>query len=89
MKPKETENIRGKCQIKLSDDDKKTFDTPEVDNEDQYMDETPVQKAPVDTTVEDSDEETETPPVAVSIPVEVASEPPKVVKKIVKKKVIA
>jgi hypothetical protein len=90
VKAKETENIRGKCQIKLSDDDKKTFDTPEVDNEDQYMDETPVQKAPVDTTVEDSDEETETPPVAVSVPVEVvSSEPPKVVKKIVKKKVIS
>ncbi len=89
VKAKETENIRGKCQIKLSDDDKKTFDTPEVDNEDQYMDETPVQKAPVDTTVEDSDDETETPQVAVSVPVEVASEPPKVVKKIVKKKVIA
>jgi hypothetical protein len=101
VKPKESEDIRGKCQIKLSDDDKKTIETQEVDFEDPDNDEipapVPVRKVPVDTTVENSDDETSEPvkkprpiEVPVEAPVEVSSEAPKtVVKKVVKKKVTA
>ena len=97
VKPKESEDIRGKCQIKLSDDDKKTIESQEVDLEDPDMDDIPAsvpQKAPVNTTVEDSDDETSEPvkkPQTVqSVQVEapVVAEPPKVVKKIIKKKVV-
>jgi hypothetical protein len=91
VKPKESEDIRGKCQIKLSDDDKRTIETQEVDFEDPDNDDipapVPVAKAPVDTTVEDSDEETSE-PVKQPKPVEAPVEAPKtVVKKVVKKKV--
>ena len=91
VKPKESEDIRGKCQIKLSDDDKRTIETQEVDFEDPDNDDipapVPVTKVPVDTTVEDSDEETSE-PVKKPKPVETPVEAPKtVVKKVVKKKV--
>jgi len=94
VKPKESESVRGKCQIKLSDFDKSTIESQEVEAEDPDVEDipAPVQsiKAPVDTNVEDSDEEqpamkiTETPPSTPQ-----ATEPPKVVKKIIKKKVVA
>jgi hypothetical protein len=101
VKPKESEDIRGKCQIKLSDDDKKTIETQEVEFEDPDNDEipapVPVRKVPVDTTVENSDDETsepvkkprpvETAPVEAA-PVEAVA-PKTVVKKVVKKKVTA
>ena len=97
VKPKESEDIRGKCQIKLSEDDKKTIETQEVDFEDpdnyDIPAPAPVAKAPIDTTVEDSDDETSEPvkkPRPVEAPVEVPVEVPKtVVKKVVKKKVVA
>jgi hypothetical protein len=89
VKPKESEDIRGKCQIKLSDDDKKTIESQEVDFEDPDNDDIPapvlVTKASVDTTVEDSDEETSEPVKEIK-PVEA---PKTVVKKVVKKKVVA
>ena len=98
VKPKESEDIRGKCQIKLSDDDKKTIESQEVDLEDPDMDDIPApvpQKAPVNTTVEDSDDETSEPvkkpqtAQLVQVEAPVVAEPPKVVKKIIKKKVVA
>jgi hypothetical protein len=94
VKPKESEDIRGKCQIKLSDDDKRTIETQEVDFEDPDNDDipapAPLVKTPVETTVEDSDDETSE-PVKQPKPVEAAQvEAPKtVVKKVIKKKVVA
>ena len=90
VKPKESEDIRGKCQIKLSEDDKKTIETQEVDLEDPDTDDIPApipQKTPINTIVEDSDEEEEKHEIITTPPPVV--EPPKVVKKIVKKKVTA
>jgi hypothetical protein len=100
VKPKESEDIRGKCQIRLSEDDKKTIESQEIDFEDPDNDDipapAPVVKTQIDTTVEDSDDENAEPikkskPVELSIeiPVEAPVEVPKpVVKKIVKKKVV-
>jgi hypothetical protein len=95
VKPKESEDIRGKCQIKLSEDDKKTIETQEVDFEDPDNDDIPAPtKVPVDTTVEDSDEENaepvKKPKLVIEVPVETPVEAPKtVVKKVVKKKIVA
>jgi len=96
VKPKETENIKGKCQIKLSEDDQKMVDTQDTDFDDNVVEDVsePVShKEPVDTTVEDSDDETSEPikpqlKIQVPPPV-VTEEAPKVVKKIIKKKVAA
>jgi hypothetical protein len=98
VKPKESEDIRGKCQIKLSEDDKKTIESQEVDFEDPDNDDIPapalvpipVTKAPIDTTVEDSDDEAAE-PIKQSQPVvePVVEVPKSVVKKVVKKKVVA
>jgi len=111
VKPKESESVRGKCQIKLSDDDRTTIESHDVEEQDQDQEQddipTPVVKAPVDTNVEDSDEEElvktplkikvqvaeaeevdEQPPATPKAAVP-ATEPPKVVKKIIKKKVAA
>jgi hypothetical protein len=113
--PKENESIRGKCQISISANDinasAEQLDEPEVDE--------PVvvekKKEPVNTTVEDSDDEGEVAVAAVVEPVaeveaksavapvfakkpvaspvtpvaSVSSDPPKVVKKVIKKKVTA
>jgi hypothetical protein len=96
VKPKESEDIRGKCQIKLSEDDKKTIESQEVDFEDPDNDDIPapaptqVTKAPIDTTVEDSDDETAEPIKQPQPVVEPVVEVPKpVVKKVVKKKIVA
>lgn len=98
VKPKETENIKGKCQIKLSDDDQKMIESN--DDDDNVVEDVPEpvsHKEPVDTTVEDSDDETSEPmkpQLKIAVPVEVtepvtAEAPKTVIKKIVKKKVAA
>lgn len=103
VKPKESENIRGKCQIKLSEDDKHTIENQEVELEDPDVDDIPapiVAKKPIDTTVEDSDDEEpniavtkEVEQVVVETPVITTTTsvvaPKMVVKKVVKKKVVA
>jgi len=75
VKPKESESVRGKCQIKLSDDDRTTIESHDVEEQDQEQDDipTPVVKAPVDTNVEDSDEE-EPVKTPLKIKVQVAEE---------------
>jgi hypothetical protein len=92
VKPKESEDIRGKCQIKLSEDDKKTIESQVVDLEDPDVDDIPAPtpiKA-IETVVEDSDDDEPVKQVTPPPPqVETPVEPPKVVKKIVKKKVVA
>ena len=101
VKPKESESVRGKCQIKLSEDDKSTIESQEVEAEDPDVEDIPAldKKEPVDTTVEDSDDETSEPmkPQVKTVPPPTTppstpvalNEPPKVVKKVVKKKVAA
>jgi len=77
VKPKESEDIRGKCQIKLSEDDKKTIETQEVDFEDPDTDDipAPANKKEVNTTVDDSDDETSE-PVKAQRPEPVVEEEP-------------
>ena len=95
VKPKLTESIRGKCHIRLTDDDVEEMNKSVA--EPQEAPPAPAPKkaepvsAPIDTTVEDSDEETEPEPVVVEAKPEPASVPetPKVVKKVIKKKVTA
>jgi hypothetical protein len=92
VKPKLTETIRGKCHIRLTDDDMEEMN--KAVTEPQETSPAPVKKAvtvsePIDTNVEDSDEEPEPvieepEPEPVQVP-----ETPKVVKKVVKKKVTA
>lgn len=91
VKPKLTESIRGKCHIRLTDDDveemnKSTGDEPATPMKAPSV---PV-PAPIDTTVEDSDDDAEQQPEAEPEPepepVQVP-ETPKVVKKVIKKKV--
>jgi hypothetical protein len=92
VKPKESETIRGKCQIRLSDNDKSMIETQEVELEDPDVDDIPAPvKAPIDTSVEDSDDETAEPqkPQVKNEPEVQVSEGPKVVKKVIKKKVAA
>ena len=95
VKPKESETIRGKCQIKnIEDDDEKTMnEPPESEVEDTYVEDIPAPvKAPIDTSVEDSDDETtepQKPQVKKEAEVPATTDGPKVVKKVVKKKVVA
>jgi hypothetical protein len=89
VKPKESEDIRGKCQIKLSEDDKKTIESQVVELEDPDTDDIPAPAAPIkviETVVEDSDDDEPVKPVTLPPP---QVEAPKVVKKIIKKKVAA
>lgn len=95
VKPKLTESIRGKCHIRLTDDDveemnKSVAEPQEAPPAPKKAEPAP---APIDTTVEDSDEEPEPEPepVVVEAKPEPASVPetPKVVKKVIKKKVTA
>ena len=92
VKPTESEDIRGKCHIKLSEDDKKTIESQVVELEDPDVDDIPA-PAPIkaiETTVEDSDDDEPAKQVTPPPPqVETPIEQPKVVKKIVKKKVTA
>jgi len=95
VKPKMSESVRGKCHITLSTTDLERMEAsssqPEVDEEEEQEESdaptarTASVQQPISTEVEDSDEEADSSapdpePVAVA---------PKVVKKIVKKKVVA
>jgi hypothetical protein len=87
VKPREVVSVYGKCQIKLSDEERTTIDKQELKDDADAEDpepETVFQKpAPVSTEVADSDNEEE-----ASEPAPVAEEPkPTVVKKVVKKAV--
>lgn len=89
VKPKEIENIKGKCQIKLSEDDKKTLDS-QVETEETNINVDDIKntvKQMIDTNVEDSDDEPE--PVVIQPPEPVVEVPKVVVKKVIKKKVTA
>jgi hypothetical protein len=94
VKPKLTESIRGKCHIRLTDDDvedmNKSVAEPAAQEEPAPKKAAPAPAAPIDTTVEDSDEEAEPEPVVEPEPEpEPVVETPKVVKKVIKKKVTA
>ena len=93
VKPKANEDIRGKCQIRLSDDDREIIEKQEVELEDPDNSDIPAPvvevakpkpKAPVSTVAPDSDDESSQ-PVKAEEPAALAEK--KVVKKIVKKKV--
>ena len=98
VKPKQNETIRGKCHITLPAD---AFNDISVDDSQQEVDEQEYDKTPVaapakiSTLVEDSDDEDLSavepvkPAVATPPATPQANEPPKIVKKIVKKKVVA
>ena len=87
VKPRELVSVYGKCQIKLTDEDRDTIETQEIDEEveeDAVVESTSSAVAPTSTQVDDSDEEQEEEEeVEVATPVPVAPEP--VVKKVVKK----
>jgi hypothetical protein len=88
VKPREVVSVYGKCQIKLTDEDRDTIETQEIDEEveeDAVVESTSsAVVAPTSTQVDDSDEEQEEEEeVEVATPVPVAPEP--VVKKVVKK----
>ena len=96
VKPKLTESIRGKCHIRLTDDDVEEMTKSVAEPQEAPPAPVPVKTvpapapAPINTTVEDSDEdEPQKPePVAVEEPApSPVAEPPKVVKKVIKKKV--
>jgi hypothetical protein len=98
VKPKLTESIRGKCHIRLTDDDVEEMNKSVAEPQEappapaKKVEPTPA-PAPINTTVEDSDEEQEPEPEPAPVaeepePVPVA-EAPKVVKKVIKKKVTA
>jgi hypothetical protein len=86
VKPREVVSVYGKCQIKLSDEERTTIEKQElkddVDLESEPEPETVFQKpAPVSTEVPDSDNEEED----AAAPEPVVEEPKPVVKKVVKK----
>jgi hypothetical protein len=98
VKPKITETIRGKCHIRLIDTDLDVMNQQDTPVEEPSLARTPsVVAEPISTTVEDSDEEDDSVAVAhipddvVTPPVtpQVTAEPPKIIKKVVKKKVVA
>ena len=100
VKPKLTESIRGKCHIRLTDDDVEEMNKSVAEPEEPAPKKAAPAPAPVpiDTTVEDSDEENDTDAIiskANAIIAETEPEPapvaeaPKVVKKVIKKKVTA
>lgn len=91
VKPKQNETVRGKCHITLPPD---AFNESSLDESPQDIDEpdsAPVAHEKPSTVVEDSDDEDGPLTKSVSTPPATpqASEPPKIVKKIVKKKVVA
>lgn len=97
VKPKQSESVRGVCHVRLTDTDRQAIDndvSDDVDVEDEPVSvaapaPAPVVKAPVETTVEDSDDDAPAPVPETSEPVEQVPATPKVVKKIVKKKVVS
>jgi hypothetical protein len=100
VKPKLVESLRGVCQIKLSDADREELEKPETDDVEEDVapavveSKSPVKKEPVkeaiQTEVEDSDNEESEAAVAPSLPEPApVQETPKIVKKVIKKKVVA
>lgn len=89
VKPKISESIRGKCHISYIDDDVEDKSVPEPQEVPKKVVAVPVPVA-ISTTVEDSDEEPEPEqeqePEQEPVP---TPEPAKVVKKVIKKKVVA
>jgi len=85
VKPREVVSVYGKCQIKLSDEEKTTIEKQELKDDvdlEESETETVFQKpAPVSTEVPDSDNEEDTAPEQVPV----VEEPKPVVKKVVKK----
>jgi hypothetical protein len=99
VKPKQTEAVRGVCHVRLTDTDRQAMENDVEDIEPEDMEPAPVPvvaaaplKVAVETTVEDSDDDTAGPPPALtrqsSEPAEAVPPTPKVVKKIVKKKIV-
>lgn len=94
VKPKTTEPIRGVCHVKLSDTDREELEKPETEDVDEEVQDVEVVTAkPVETVVDDSDDErVESAPSqspSPSVTTEEASTAPKtVIKKVVKKKVV-
>jgi hypothetical protein len=79
VRPKENESIYGVCQISLSSSDRKAIDNnfDESSYKEPVLEvEAPKEKKPVDTIVEDSDEEAETEVEAPATEVEAEVEPP-------------
>jgi len=95
VKKQEIEHIFGKCHIQLSVEDQETIETQEIveDAQEEDVVEPTVSKAnvskpaPIQTQVEDSDDE-ELPAPVVAAPVVEEELPPKPVKKIIKKPVV-
>ena len=97
VKPKQTEAVRGVCHVRLTDTDRQALenDVEDIEPEDMEPVSAPVPvvaaaplKVAVETTVEDSDDDIAGPPPALSESVEAVPPTPKVVKKIVKKKIV-
>ena len=93
VKPKLSESIRGKCHIRLTDDDVEEMNKSVAEPQEAPPAPAPKKSepapAPIDTTVEDSDEEPEPEPVVAEPEPAPVAETPKVVKKVIKKKVTA
>lgn len=95
VKPREVVSVYGKCHIQLSVEDQETIETQEIveDAQEEDVVEPTVSKAtvnkpaPIQTQVEDSDDE-ELPAPVVAAPVVEEDLPPKPVKKIIKKPVV-
>jgi hypothetical protein len=92
VKPKITETIRGKCHIRL---DNINFDTPDETPAEEEQQSVPLARtasvapAPISTMVEDSDDEGDVVAVAPEPETPKQEEAPKIVKKVIKKKVTA
>jgi len=94
VKPKISEVVRGVCHVKISDSDLKELDSQDAAPAAAVPQEPSPKKEPVQTIVDDSDDEkdTEVEPVQEAAQVEVqpvVEEPKPVVKKVVKKKVVS
>lgn len=92
VKPKTTEPIRGVCHVKLSDTDREELEKPETEDIDEDIPEQVATSSavakPVDTIVDDSDDE-HVEPAPTVVTEETPAAPKTVIKKVVKKKVVA
>jgi len=91
VKPKHNETVRGKCHFNSSNlnlNDDRDDPSPPQEEEDSSP-APPTVPVPISTTVEDSDDDNDTKEPAVVSETTPATEAPKVVKKVVKKKVTA
>ena len=92
VKPKQNETIRGKCHFNASNlnfNDDRDDPTPATQEDDESVPVPVPVPVPISTTVEDSDDENDATEPAVVTETIPATEAPKVVKKVVKKKVTA